>query len=556
MRRPATALALALSVSTLLAACSPPARDRAEDSLPAPTDAPSAEETGGSGTPTAGPGATPGAGSTAGPRPGTSATRGVSGSGQAGKNRVPSKAAPPKGATSVDPGVPNGGFTYKGVTNKEITVAFHWNRNDCGADINSRLTNFSSNEELSINTYVEYVNRHANDGTLMDGYPINLHGRRLKAVFVSSGGADPTCAAQNRAAALQITDEVKAFAAVAGTLSFDEDQVAPLVARGESMHFGSAFFSEEDFYSKGDPFIWSLYGTGTIMVRHLADYMTQRLVKVNPPGHDRFAPAARVYGLLHQDTPAANRIAEEFKGFLAGRVQIASEFAYTPDFSRAQAESNAALARFRAAGVNTIVMLTDPVAPIFFTKVAQEQGYSPDYLVSSFGYQDIATAVGNYEPRQARNFFGVSDFGPESQGSKTEQNTTRPYAKAFREINPNGSIPDDAVAWYATLSSLVWGISAAGPNLTPQTVKAGLVNKVRAFRPTNYLVDFLPGRHGAIDDYALVSYNPAAQDPRDSPSSTSGQRRGKYIFYECSKPISGNNQCAGTPRRYRTGQRL
>jgi len=453
--------------------------------------------------------------------------------------------------------VPNGGFTYQGVTDKEITVAFHWNKDDCGTDVNATLTNFSTRDQASIETYVEYVNRHGNDGTLMDGYPINLHGRRIKPVFVSSGGADPSCRAQNRAAAITITDEAKAFAAVANTLSFDEDQVAPLVAQGKVMHFGSAFFSEKDFYAKHDPYLWSLYGTGTVMVKHLADYMTQRLVKVNPPNHDRIKPADRVYGLLRADNVASKQVAEEFKAFLGSAVSIKSEQTYPTDFSQAQAASNAAIARFQADGVNTIVMLTDPVTPIFFTKTAEAQGFRPDYLGSSFGYQDVATAIGNYEPAQARNFFGVSDFGPESQGSKTEQLESRPYAKAFREVRgADAEVPADAVAWYATFASLVWGVSAAGPNLTPVTVKAGLYAKVTAFRPTNYRIDFVPGRHGAIDDFALWEYNPDAQDPRDSPNTTTNQRRGKAIFYECSTPISGNAQCKGTPRRYRTGQRL
>jgi len=376
-------------------------------------------------------------------------------------------------------------------------------------------------------------------------------------VWFSAGGAVPNCRAQNRAAAIRITDEEKAFAAVANTLSFDEDQVAPLVGQGKVMHFGSAFFSESDFYGKYDPYLWSLYGTGTVMVQHLADYLRLRLSKVNPPNHTRFAPSARVYGILRQDNVTAKRISEELRGFLGSSVKITSEQTYPTDFSQAQAASNAAIARFRADGVNTIVMLTDPVTPIFFTKTAEAQRYRPDYIGSSYGYQDVATAIGNYEPAQAANFFGVSDFGPESQGSKTEQLESRPYAKAFREIRgADAKVPADAVAWYATFASLVWGVSAAGPNLTPSTVKAGLYSKVTAFRPTNYRIDFVPGRHGAIDDFALFEYNPAAQDPRDSPNTTTNQRRGKAIFYECSKPISGNNQCQGTPRRYRTGQRL
>ena len=553
-RRTASIVPLVVAVATFVAACSPPARQQADAE-------PGVESSEGSELVTD-PSASADASASAGPSSSASASAAATSSPGRTSGSLPpavkgSKAPPPKGATSVDPGVPNGGFTYQGVTDKEITVAFHWNKDDCGADVNASLTNFDTDDQLSIETYVEYVNRHATDGTLMDGYPINLHGRRIKPVFVASGGADPNCRAQNRAAAIRITDEVKAFSAVANTLSFDEDQVAPLVAQGKVMHFGSAFFSEKEFYSKHDPYLWSLYGTGTVMVQHLADYMTQRLVKQNPPNRNRFAPADRVYGILRPDNVATKQISDEFKAFLGGRITITSEQTYPTDFSQAQAASNAAIARFRADGVNTIVLLADPVTPIFFTKTAEAQGYRPDYLGSSFGYQDVATALGNYEPAQAANFFGVSDFGPESQGSKTEQVESRPYAKAFREIRgANAEVPADAVAWYATFASLIWGISAAGPNLTPATVKAGLYSKVTAFRPTNYRIDFVPGRHGAIDDYALFEYNPQAQDPRDSPNTTTNQRRGKAIFYECSKPISGNNQCSGVPKRYRTGQRL
>jgi hypothetical protein len=449
-----------------------------------------------------------------------------------GDRARPTTTASGRGGTTPDlrvstEGPGGGGATSKGVTDRSITVAFHWNKDGCGADVTERTTNFSSKPADSVAAYVDYINAHDGDGTTFDGVPIELHGRRIKPVYVSSGGPAPDCQAKNRAAAIEIADEVKAFAAVGSTLSFDDEQVAAGVAQRGTMHFGSAFLSEPGFYARHHPYVWSSFSTGSVMVRHLADYIRTQLVRGGPPGHTRY-DGRRVYGLIHPNTPVARTIAAEFVAALRGAVRMKTTLTYASDFASAQAQASSGIARLKADGVNTIVMLTDPVAPIVFTGIAKTQRYSPDYLVSSLGYLDTPNAAVNYEPEQWRHAYGVSDFGTERQVSKS-QSTTRPYYRAFVDARPGETPPDDAVAWYATMSSLVWAISAAGPQLTPETAAAALTAKVVASRPGAQPVDYLPGRHGSTDAYDVVAYDPDAVDPMDKPN-VLGRRRGKYVL--------------------------
>jgi hypothetical protein len=424
-------------------------------------------------------------------------------------------------------GAGGGGATSKGVSDTSITVAFHWNKDGCGADVTERTTNFSSKPADSVAAYVDYINAHDGDGTTFDGVPINLHGRRIRPVYVSSGGPAPECQAKNRAAGIEIAEEVRAFAAVSSTLSFDDEQVAAAVAQRGTMHFGSAFLSEPAFYAKHHPYVWSSFSTGSVMVQHLADYIRARLVRGGPPGHTRY-DGKRVYGLVHPNTPVAKTIAAEFVAALRGAVKVKTTITYASDFASAQAQASSGVARLKADGVNTVIMLTDPVAPVVITGIAKKQGWSPDYLVSSLGYLDTPNAAVNFDPGQWRNAFGVSDLGSERQVSKS-QSTTRPYYRAYVDARPGETPPDDAVAWYATMSSLVWAISAAGPTLTPETAAAGLTDRVTAQRPGSQPVDYLPDRHGSTAGYDVVVYDPDATDPNDKPNAL-GRRRGRYVL--------------------------
>ncbi len=445
-----------------------------------------------------------------------------------GKSPSPSAVATstsaPAGLREPTEGPGGGGATSKGVTDRSITIAFHWNSGGCGGDITESLTNFGSQPRRVVEAYVDWVNRHAEDGTSMNGVPVDLHGRRIKPVFVATGGAAPECASVSRAGAIRIADEEKAFAAVSSTLSFDESVVAPLLADRGTMHFGSVGLSEADFYSRHDPQVWSPYATASVQVRHLADYITQRLARGGPPGHTRY-DGKRVYGLVVADQAGPRAMAAELAAELGSSVRIAAEVRYTPDIAQAQAQATAGVNRLRAAGVNTLIMLTDPVAPIVLTKTAQAQRWSPDYLVSSYGYLDTTRAAGNYDKAQWRNAFGVSDLGPLAQGSAAELDAL-PYASAYREVRPGEQPPADAIVWWSSISTLVAGLSAAGAALTPASVAAGLTARVTGTTDTGSRIDVLPGRHGLFDDFGLVSFD--------------GTR---YTYYE------------GT-RRYRTGARL
>ena len=414
-------------------------------------------------------------------------------------------ASPSPGLREPTEGPGGSGATSRGVTDRSITVAFHWNSGGCGGDITESLTGFGSDPRAVVEAYVDWVNRHAEDGSTMNGLPVDLHGRRIRPVFVPTGGAAPECAAVSRAGAIRIADEEQAFAAVSSTLSYDEAVVAPLLAERRVMHFGSVGMTERGFYARHDPYVWSPYATASVQVRHLADYITGRLADGGPPGHTRY-DGRRVYGLVVADQPEPRAVAAELVAALAPSVRIAAEVRYTPDIAKAQAQATAGVNRLRAAGVNTLILLTDPVAPIVLTRTAAAQGWSPDYLVSSYGYLDTTRAASAYEQSQWRNAFGVSDLGPAAQGTAAELDRL-PYGDAYREVRPGAEPPADAVTWWSSISTLVAAISAAGPVLTPESAAAALTERVTGTTDTGSRVDVLPGRHGLFDDYALIAYD-------------------------------------------------
>ncbi|MHB8671904.1 MAG: type 1 periplasmic-binding domain-containing protein [Acidimicrobiales bacterium] len=440
---------------------------------------------------------------------------------------TPTTAPGGPGARSFDPAVPNGGATAKGVTDTTITVAFHWNRSRCGAGLVERLTDLGFRPEDVVPAYVEWVNRHADDGTLMAGFPVHLWGRRIRAVEVGSGGAD--CPDRSRAAAIEAAVRDRAFAAVGSGASLDENDVAATLAQHSTMHFGSVGLPES-FYSARDPWVWTPASTGTVMVSHLADYLVNGLAHGGPPGHDRY-DGHRVYGLVSPDEPNTAAVVADFKRALAGRLRLAAEITYSPSVGQAAAQADAALAKLRGAGVNTVVLLTDPLAPVFFTRLAQRSGYHPDYVVSSFGFLDTPEAVAAFDQDQWANAFGVTDFGTEVQaGTRGHAARALDWYRAWNEVRPGQEPPDDARLWWNSLASLVWGVSASGPDLTPARVRAGLVSAVTFTGPGGESVAFSPTTHGGITDYALIAWERASPPTPHRPP-------GRYRFWERDPPL-------------------
>jgi hypothetical protein len=68
------------------------------------------------------------------------------------------------------------------------------------------------------------------------------------------------------------------------------------------------------------------------------------------------------------------------------------------------------MARFKAAGVTTVLFSGDPLAPQALTQAATEQGYFPEWVITGSGLVDTTIFGRTYDQSQWRHAFGPSNL--------------------------------------------------------------------------------------------------------------------------------------------------
>jgi len=206
---------------------------------------------------------------------------------------------------------------------------------------------------------------------------------------------------------------------------------------------------------------------------NVAEYWCKRLEGGNAvhAGDPTLQRQRRRLGIIH---PEDN---QEMTGGLALRDKIracggdvAEVVGYASDVSTAQQQATNAVAQLRAAGVTTVTCTCDPIAPIFFTTAATNQGWFPEWLQNGVLLTDIPDFGRLYNQLQWENSFGVSAFG--------KPGLVRESAgwKAYFAAKPDGS-PETAKAagsYFVMLLYAFSAIEAAGPQLDPSTFARGM----------------------------------------------------------------------------------
>jgi len=125
----------------------------------------------------------------------------------------------------------------------------------------------------------------------------------------------------------------------------------------------------------------------------------------------------------------------------------------------------------KAADVSTIFFLGDLLigAPVF-SQSATQQDYFPEWFLPGFGGVDTGHIARLYDQAQWEHAFGYSFYEIPQPDSETE------CYKAYREIDPDNN-PNDNMCIYmwGHMVQLMSGLQKAGPNLTPETFKKGLL---------------------------------------------------------------------------------
>jgi hypothetical protein len=355
----------------------------------------------------------------------------------------------------------NGGATAKGVTGDTIKVAYYVP--PPGTDAEQALQGLVDDPEDTRQTRVNL------NAILNEVY--ETYGRTVELVQVqASGQANDDVAAKNDA--VRIAEEIGAFAAIGGP-GLTNVYADELVSRGV-LCFQCGLVAPDTVYQKNAPYMWSVSATPEQFLVNVGDYLAFRLYqrKAEFAGDPALRDRDRVFGTIHLELDPPVFTETEQVIFEAGRelgLESAADETYLFDVARAPERAPGIIARMKEANVTTVVFFGDPVMLIYLTRAATQQNYFPEWIVTGTGFTDSTAVARLYDQEQWAHAFGLSTLPVRTP--RELQDSWVLHEWWYGEPPPsqtNSSIILSNLALFFT------GVHMAGPNLDPETFRAGM----------------------------------------------------------------------------------
>ena len=420
----------------------------------------------------------------------------------------------------------NGGATATGVTKDEITIVYY---QGIAADpIISYITDAvkvndtNAQQSETMQSIVDYYQTY-----------YETYGRKVKVIpFEGSGIANDETAA--RADAVRIAKDIKPFMVWGGpalTSAFADE-----LAANKVMCLACTPGQPPDWYVKRDPYVWGIASGAEQAQVHVLEMIKKQLIGKNAThAGDEFVNSPRKFGSLFIESSATSKILNDGlqKGMADAGAPFAETVSYVLDPGSIQQTASQAIAKFKAAGVTTIVFDGDPVAPREFTKEATAQGYFPEWVIGVSALVDLNAFARTYDQTQWKHAFGYTSLAarvtPEISGAYAQY-------KWFTGKEPPAK---DTIGLIQPLPAVFYAVlQGVGPNLTEQSWKAALFagsqTRSAITQPSLSWGDkgiWPQPDYLGIDDATMVWWDPAATGPDEIRK----QGQGMYQFVDGGK---------------------
>jgi hypothetical protein len=501
-----------LLVAFLVPTVQPEARGIARTGGGAATTPVAGDGTAAPGTPGAtAPGGTPTPGSVP---PGTTACRGP---------QVPGDPySPPCVSWS---GGDNGGATSPGVTATDITVTFRVTSIGNIADLVKQFTGgrvqvneTQADVERTARVLVDYFNQ-----------KFQFYGRKIQLKFFTAQG-DLAAEARGGGQGAAQADAVNAAQqqhAFADALSLTQPYAEALVSQ-KVISLNQLYMSQQ-WYDAHSPYAYSLVPDCTKVVNAVSDFAIKSLRSEGGSGTADYAGGnlkgkPRKIALIAPDNPIYQQCAKvAIDRVEAAGIHIDDVRSYPLDInSITNTTPQNLVSALAGEGITTVVLATDPVLPFFMTSKAELQHWEPEWVLTGVGLTD-ADYVGPLMQQQSwAHAFGVSFLAAQQPVRSSDA------YDAYRTIDPKGSMAElSGQLIYYALEMAAIAIQGAGPDLTPENVRLGLLR--------------YPGGTGQAGTWRFTEHNPYTPNVD-----------GRIVWWD-PKAISNYN---GQPGSYRdNGQR-
>jgi len=296
----------------------------------------------------------------------------------------------------------NGGATATGVTTTSVRIVVYRAGGGGINELISKISSGSLDPESGLRArrgYAEILGRY-----------YETYGRTIEVVeFQGTGPADDQVAAVADAEA--IARELQPFAVLGGPLL--TDAFADALARLKIMCWDCAPGQSTSWHEERAPYVWSLQKNPEQSGLMVQEYIGKRLMgrpavhAGDPEMHSR----ERVFGSLHiaLDSSASDitEVLERDRGRWG--YEFAADAAFTDPTSLATTGRDL-ITKLKEAGVTTVVYTGDPFSPGTLTKIATEQNYFPEWIITGTALIDINLLPRTYDQRQWAHAFGPANL--------------------------------------------------------------------------------------------------------------------------------------------------
>ncbi|HEX4980156.1 MAG TPA: hypothetical protein VFV63_00575 [Ilumatobacteraceae bacterium] len=402
----------------------------------------------------------------------------------------------------------NGGETDQGVTGETIKIVLYQGPEDdfIIRYITDALSIDETNQQEAdtVRGMIDYFEAY-----------YETYGRSVELIpYVSSGIANDEVTA--RADAVRIAEDIQPFMVWDGpdlTSAFADE----LAARGV-LCLACTPAQPPDWYAEREPFMWGIDASGSQKQSHTAELVLKQLAgKPAEFGGDDVSATERVFGLLYiESSPNSKPQADELIATLAaGGVDVAETISYVLDPSSIQQTASQAIAKFKAAGVTTVLLSTDPIAPRDFTREATAQQFFPEWVVAAVVLTDTTAFARTYDQEQWAHAFGTTALAarivPENSG----------YYRLYQWYNGEPPPAPDQIGVLAPFPGVFYAVlQDVGPELTREAWAQALRDDIESIPATTqpYLSwggpDIWPYvDYNGIDDATLIWWDPTATGP-------------------------------------------
>jgi hypothetical protein len=355
--------------------------------------------------------------------------------------------------------VDNGGATYRGVTKDSVKVVSIMPNPEQLARLGPRASaqNYATGQPGTVEDAMR-------DGLTAYEHVFGdyMYGRRIDLEFVTSSGDDE---ASQRADAVAVLDK-KPFLVLDPAQSLQVFDVA--IANAEVPVFSQ--FADITETLKQAPYRWGIVDNTAASING-AEFVGKQVAgkKAEYAGDTSMHDQTRKLGLVKNDILDTSY----FEDILAKyKVQIGDNATYTypgttqvtGDPEVAQAQAPTAIARLKAAGVTTVLLLADAAMASALTKQATAQDYHPEWVYLGVNSIDFPLLARGYDQEQWRHAFGIALIAAGAPAAATTPNVIQWYWGNQGTFQGN---------YNASVLFAVNTVMYAGPNLTPQTMKQG-----------------------------------------------------------------------------------